>query len=181
VVARIRDIVDSLLHPLRRRRARELVRGANPRSVLFVCTGNICRSPFAAALFANRIPQRLRRAIKTSSAGFIGPGRPSPEHALATARGYQVDLADHRSAVLTNDVLDAADLIVVMSEEQRRGLSARVGRTPLIVVLGDLDPLPITRRTILDPWDGPPEAFADSYARIERTVGELVDALWAPV
>jgi protein-tyrosine phosphatase len=181
VVARIRDIVDSLLHPLRRRVARQVLRGANPRSVLFVCAGNICRSPFAAALFANRIPPRLAGAVKTSSAGFIGPGRPSPEQALATARGYQIDLADHRSAVLTNDVLDAADLIVVMSEDQRHGLSARVGKKPTIVVLGDLDPLPITRRTILDPWDGPPEAFAESYARIDRSVRELVDALWAPV
>jgi protein-tyrosine-phosphatase len=60
-----------------------------------------------------------------------------------------------------------------MSRAQQRGLSSRVNRRVPIIVLGDLDPQPITQRTIVDPWEGPPEMFEDSYDRINRCVLEL--------
>ena len=177
MVGRIRDFVDSRLHPLRRRRALEALRDAHPRKVLFVCTGNICRSPFAAALFAKRLPDNIAGTIVTTSAGFVGPGRSSPLTALETARDYGIDMSDHRSAALTSENLRSADLIVVMSREQEGGVSERAPAGARVIVLGDLDPLPIKRRTILDPWEGPRAAFDESYARIDRCIAELVKAL----
>ena len=174
MVGRVRDLVDSLLHPRRRRAAQQRLAGIQPRDVLFICHGNICRSPFAAAVFVRLLPPALSSSINTGSAGFIGPGRMSPPYALNTADTYGIDMSSHRSAVVTSENLQRADLVVVMSSAQAKGLANRVRPGARILILGDLDPLPIKRRTILDPWDSSPAAFEESYGRIDRCVRELV-------
>lgn len=90
---------------------------------------------------------------------------------------YGVKLSAHRSSPLTDDSLRAADLVVVMSEAQRRAIRSRVRTDSIVIILGDLDPLPCTRRTIVDPWDGPAEVFEASYARIDRCVRELAKTM----
>jgi protein-tyrosine phosphatase len=133
-------------------------------SVLVVCYGNICRSPFAAARLAGYLaPARVR----VGSAGFIGPNRACPPEAVMAAARRGVDLAAHRS-----------HLIVVMDPAQARIIRDRFGRLLRdILVLGDLDPAPLARRTIHDPVDQTLEVFEQSYARIERCVVELVQVL----
>jgi protein-tyrosine phosphatase len=179
VPARARVIVDSLLHPARRRAAHRRLKDTNPRSILFICHGNICRSPFAAAVFASALPATLARTVTIASAGFIGPGRSPPIHAQNTARALGVDISNHRSATISPESLNAADLVVVMSSAQQRGIASQVAAGAKVLVLGDLDPLPITQRTIPDPWDGPVDAFEESYGRITRCVRELVRIAWA--
>jgi protein-tyrosine-phosphatase len=94
----------------------------------------------------------------------------------AAQRG--VDLGAHRSQLLTADTARRADLIVVMDPAQGRAIRDRFGRLLRdIVVLGDLDPAPLAMRTIQDPVDQCLEVFDRSYARIERCVVELVQAL----
>lgn len=180
VMDRLRDarhLPESMLHTRRRATARAQVRGVKARSVLFVCSGNICRSPFAALLFERLLQSHRAGVMSVRSAGFIGAGRASPAHALIAARKYGVKLSSHRSAPLTDESLRTPDLVVVMSEDQRRAVRSRVRPDSIVVVLGDLDPLPCTRRTILDPWDGPAADFEASYARIDRCVRELLRAM----
>lgn len=170
----LRHAPDRILHGRRRRVAARWLRGTNPRSVLFVCHGNICRSPFAAASFEQSLPSTLSGTITTSSAGFIGPERSSPSTALSVGQRYGIDLSAHRSALLTSQKVQTSDLIVVMSRDQAKGIRARLARNSRnVLVLGDLDPLPIRRRSILDPWAGPDAAFEASYSRIDRCVREL--------
>jgi protein-tyrosine-phosphatase len=145
--------------------------------VLFICQGNICRSPFAAALFARLLPAPMAAPITTFSAGFVGPGRPSPPLALTSAESFDIDLTGHRSVVVTSENLRAADLVVVMSRAQQRGISSRVAPSVAVIVLGDLDPMPIAQRTIIDPWQGELSEFQESYQRIDRCVRELVDII----
>jgi protein-tyrosine phosphatase len=178
VAVEVRAIVDSVLHPARRRAARRRLRNSKPRSLLFICHGNICRSPFAAAAFANALPPALAGAVTSASAGFVGPGRSPPPDALAIARGYGVDISNHRSVIITAESLGAADLVVVMSRAQAKGIASRVAPGTTVLVLGDLDPLPIKGRTIRDPWEGSTDAFAESYERITRCVRELVQLVW---
>jgi protein-tyrosine-phosphatase len=163
------------LHPLRRRSAREALRARAPRSILVVCHGNICRSPFAAALLEQALGPV---GIGVHSAGFLGPGRPSPHEAVAVAARRSVDLSRHRSRLLTADLVGSADLIVVMDAAQRRQVCDRFGRAPRdVILLGDLDPAPIETRPIRDPVDQGAEVFEASYARIERCAGELAQTL----
>jgi protein-tyrosine phosphatase len=143
-------------------------------TALVVCHGNICRSPFAAALL-RRAWSRSR--IRVDSAGFLGPGRPPPAEAVAVGARYGLDLSAHRSQLLTAERVRAADLIVVMDVAQQRAVCNRFGRAERdVLILGDLDPRPVGTRAIRDPVNQPSEAFEDAYARIERCIEELVRA-----
>src|SRR2546427_199033 len=78
---RLGGVPHRVLHPLRRRRALALLRRHAPvRSVLVVCHGNMCRSPFAAGLLR---PWLSGRGVRVDSAGFLGPGGRSPPEAVA--------------------------------------------------------------------------------------------------
>jgi protein-tyrosine-phosphatase/predicted ATP-grasp superfamily ATP-dependent carboligase len=86
------------------------LRAAAPVSrILFVCTGNICRSAMAAALWQMRYP-----AMKVASAGFIlREGRRSPDNVQAAAWARGVSLAEHRSVRLDETMLRESDVVVV--------------------------------------------------------------------
>ena len=173
----IRRWPDRALHAFRRARARELVLASAPvRSVLMVCHGNICRSPFAAVLL-NVAATHDRLDIDVASAGLVGPHRRPPDGALRAAQRLGVDLSHHMSALIDRDVFMRADLVCVMEASQAVMLRARYGgRTP-VLVLGDLDPQPAWQRTITDPWGRSDAVFDASYVRIERCVRELVGLL----
>lgn len=113
-----------------------------------------------------------------ASAGFFGPHRAPPGDALAAAAARGIDMSAHRSQMVNRALLDAADLIVVMEPRQALAVTARrASSIRRVVVLGDLDPRPITTREIADPFGGPRAAFDECYARIDRCVAELVRTL----
>jgi protein-tyrosine-phosphatase len=179
IAREVRRASDRVAHPLRHRAAvRRLTRRPRPQVVLVVCHGNICRSPYAAALLRRRLPPLLGSDVRVTSAGFVGPGRPSPDVAVEVAAVRGVDLSGHRSQLLAPPEVSAADLIVVMDTTQQWGIRALFGRQQHdLVMLGDLDPEPITTREILDPFELPKEAFELSYARIDRCIAEFVRAV----
>ena len=170
-----RHLPDRMLHRRRRQSAaRRLASRPRPAAMLFICHGNICRSPFAEASARRRLPA----ATRVESAGFIGPDRPSPPEAVAAAAELGMDLTPHRSRVLTPEMLRAADLVLVMDAGQRqRLLLGRPALAERIFLLGDFDPEPIERRAIPDPVEKPVEAFRSCYARIERCTS-LLCGLW---
>ena len=173
-----RGTPERLLHPLRRAAAlRRLRRRPPPGIVLFVCHGNVCRSPYAAALLRRLLPSFLPGAVRVESAGFVGPGRPCPRWAVEVAAERGLDLSRHQSRLLTPLEVQSAELVVVMDSMQRRLLRMLFGGDG--VVLGDLDPARIERREIEDPVEQAKEAFERSYSRIDRCVRALVEAVAA--
>ena len=177
----LRHGVERLAHRRRRRRAiARLARRGVPRSILVVCVGNICRSPYAAALLRRHLGQLLDSEGQIRSAGLLSPGRPCPVEAIRAAGRRNIDLSAHRSQPTTERLVRHAELIIVMGEEQARALRNRfpVGRRE-ICHLGDLDPERIDTRDILDPIEQEPEVFERSYARIDRCVAEFVRAVAA--
>jgi protein-tyrosine-phosphatase len=169
----VRHTPDRLLHRWRHRRQAAALDGLRPSTILFVCLGNICRSPYAAESFQRAAGGK----VLAVSAGFIGPGRPVPETGQRVARRRGLDLSQHRSQFITKELVDAADLIVVMDQGQRRGIEQRFGRRAGVVVLGDLDPDPIDTRTVRDPYNQREDVFEAVYARIDRAVSTLARAL----
>lgn len=169
-----------MLHPLRRRRALARIRGDAPTSVLVICHGNICRSPYAAAVLKRASDERGSEPIGVDSAGFIGPGRRPPSTARAVAKAHGIDLERHVSKVVTPGLAAAADLIIVMDQKQRRAIEDRF-EPPAgsVLLLGDLDPAPIRRRTVLDPINQSEDVFRSVYSRVDRCMGALVGALSA--
>ena len=179
LLERLRRVAARLWHNSRRKAALAALAARRPPAcVLVLCSGNIFRSPFAAAVLRRELKRRGAGAVRVESAGFTAPGRPSPPHAVTAAARHGVDLAGHSSQLVVADLARAADLIVVMEELQRRSICERFGRsTRDVLLLGDLDPLPVTSRAIQDPVDQRPEVCERVYARIERCVGELARAL----
>ncbi len=92
--------------------------------ILFICTGNTCRSPLAAALFnAVAAKAELPFKVTASSAGlFALPGEKAsgPVQQLLSLEG--IDISSHRSAVVDPFNTEDADLILVMTAEHRRQL-----------------------------------------------------------
>jgi protein-tyrosine phosphatase len=177
LLTELRRVPHRVLHGFRRRRAIKALRGRpRPTCLLVVCRGNICRSPFAAALLHRALS---RFGVRVDSVGFTA-GRPSPPDAVAAAARHDVDLCDHRSQLATTERVRMADLIVVMDHRQRREICERFGRDVRdVLLLGDLDPQPNESRTIRDPVKEPRAVFEQTYARIVRCARELARAVTA--
>jgi protein-tyrosine-phosphatase/predicted ATP-grasp superfamily ATP-dependent carboligase len=122
-----------------RTRAARVLRSApgKPR-VLFVCQGNICRSPFAESLMRSRLGDD---SIAVGSAGMLPrPGRPPPPLGLKVAAEHGIDLAAHRSVWLTRETAEAASLVVVFDEVNRGWLFDRYPALKVPVIrLDDLN------------------------------------------
>lgn len=178
--SRLRRLLDRVFFPRRRRRAIELLRGRRITRVLVLCHGNICRSPFAAALLERGMRERGANGVEVLSAGFVGPDRPAPVNARVVAAEYGLDISSHVSRLVTGHSMQRADLIVVMSADQARDARWRGAPAQVpVIVLGDLDPRSDEGRTILDPWNCSEDVFRVSYQRIDRCVQELAVLLRA--
>ena len=170
----LRHTPDRLLHRVRQRRLVRHLRSRPARTVLVMCLGNICRSPFAAEV----LRQRSNGAdLIIDSAGFIGPDRASPDTAQRAARRRGIDLSAHRSQLVSPALIESADLIVVMDRAQGRKLLEHFDRRAGVLVLGDLDPHPIDSRTIRDPYSHGDAVFDEVYERIERCVETLLSTM----
>jgi protein-tyrosine phosphatase len=144
---------------------------------MVICFGNICRSPYAAAVMA-RMLEADGWTTTVTQAGFFGPGRRSPDTAQAAARARGVDLAGHRSRLLTTESAQAATLVIVMETGQADRVAEEFGVSRArTLMLGDLDSETISSRDISDPYGMSQEIFATTYSRIDRCVAALVRAL----
>lgn len=95
------------------------------RSILFVCTGNTCRSPLAESLCKSYLARRLGCAVESltdrgflvQSAGLAAiPGQPAAHEAVEAARELDADLSQHRSQLLSSELLTRATHVFVMTQ-----------------------------------------------------------------
>ncbi len=168
-----RDARQDALHEWRRRLGSEppLPDGAI-QEVLFVCYGNVCRSPYAAALLAARRP-----GLGVHSAGLeAGEGRAAEPTARRVAAGRGVSLEPHRAHRLAAPDLQRADLVLVMEGRHVDAvLRAWPEARPKLRLLGDYRAAAPFR--IPDPWGESDEVFAAVFARIEAAVARLAALL----
>jgi len=89
-------------------------------NILFVCTGNTCRSPMAAALLREMLAERSIKDINVASAGIAAmPGDKASPNAVKAVSELGVDLDGHRSKQIDEELLKTSDLILTMTESHK--------------------------------------------------------------
>jgi protein-tyrosine phosphatase len=145
-------------------------------NILFVCTGNMCRSPAAELFLRKRLKEEGISGVEVSSAGVgADEGRPCPPDTLQALKRRGVDGRSHRSRPLTAGIVQSSDLILAMTEAHQTavelrfpGSQGKVDRLKSYAGLGgDVD----------DPFDGGPEAQDICLAEIASALDGVVKKL----
>ena len=144
--------------------------------VVFVCSGNICRSPMAEKVFRARLAEAgLEGAVTVSSAG-IGPwhdGEPMDRRAAATLRTRGYDTA-HTARQIDGEQL-AADLLVAATRDHVRDLVAAGADPERAVLLRSFDPDAPPDAEVPDPYYGGPGGFDEVIDMVEAAMPGLVE------
>jgi protein-tyrosine phosphatase len=154
---------------------------AHVGSILFVCKGNICRSPFAAAIAKQRLVQAGQFGVHCDSAGIRADqaATPPPDAVMAASK-FNISLKDHRPSPLSRCTLARYDLIVVMEARQSADLRAdhpeAAEKIFLLPLIGRATARGYARYNIADPFGHPSPAFDYCYRRIDVCVADLLEA-----
>jgi protein-tyrosine phosphatase len=90
------------------------------KKILFVCSGNTCRSPLAEGIAKKILSDSLPEQIDISSAGTSAmEGVPASSHSIQVAREHGIDLSEHRARLLNKTLIMESDLIATMSSKHK--------------------------------------------------------------
>ncbi len=144
--------------------------GMPAKMILFVCTGNQCRSPMAEYLFRAHFGRQS--GWTSASAGVMaGDGIPASKNAVKALAELGIDLRAHRSRALTRDLVDAAFRVVVMTEFHRLLVTERFPESAgKVFLLKEFDP-----SADGEDIDDPVGLSLDVYRHVRD---EIATALW---
>ncbi|MDY6952296.1 MAG: hypothetical protein SWE60_12345 [Thermodesulfobacteriota bacterium] len=151
-------------------------------NILFLCTGNICRSPFAEGLLKNVVAEKGLQGIQVDSAGLLAlPDNAATPLAQQASEEFGVDLSRHRAKSVSESLLTWSDLVLVMEKSQEESLlSAIPDAAGKVLLLRHFGRHGSRRRGIADPYGLQYEAYRFCFLDIEDAVSGLVEYLSSP-
>ncbi len=151
-------------------------------SLLFVCLGNICRSPLAEGIFAHLAKQAgVDVHIDSAGTGSWHMGERPDKRAQAVARGHGVELPGRARKVRASDMLDF-DYVIAMDRSNFAHLAAlrrSCHGSARLHLLREFDPEPGRDKDVPDPYYGGRSGFEECFGIVERSCRELLEEVAA--
>jgi len=152
---------------------------SSPFVILFVCTGNTCRSPMAEGALRHLLEKKRPGACEVRSVGTAAAtGYPTTMFAAEAAKIWDVDLSDHMSQPLTVRLIDEADLILGMTEnhvaEVLRLQPAAKSKTYLLKNFPDVNP---RGEGVVDPIGQSLERYNETFLELGEYLGQMLDEI----
>lgn len=152
------------------------------RSIVFVCWGNICRSPMAERVAEKLAADRgVDDLVFTSAATSREEiGAPIDDRAVAVLRRHGYRTGGHAAHQITRAEIEGAELVLAMEDIHLRKMLAIAPGADNLALLTDFDPEAEPGSGIDDPWYGPGSGFERTLASVEAAVPGLLDHLERP-
>ena len=156
-----------------------IVSPANIRNILFVCAGNICRSPTAEWQLKALLWENPITGMQVGSAGLIAlPGNSASFNAVRVAKENSVSLEEHKARLITTELIDNADLVLVMESHQGHELiTDHPQASEKILLLRHFARYGSRERGISDPYGRNLEAYRFCFEDIKECVESLYEWL----
>lgn len=152
----------------------------SPYRILFVCTGNTCRSPLAEALARAELERRGWMQVRVASAGVAAvPGAPASPAAVTAAEDEGLDLRAHRARMATGAAIEDADLILAMGPSHL-GWLAELVPAERLHLLGDFAAGEEAGIAVRDPFGGNVAEYRATLRELRELVRAALDRV-API
>lgn len=144
--------------------------------LVFVCWGNICRSPMAERVAVKLAAERgLNIEIESFGVSSEETGNPIDYRAAEVLRASGYDPGNHRARRISADDIASADLVVAAEPMHIRRLRSLVDDDSNLAVLNDFNPSLPSGTSLDDPWYGNSADFRRTLADIEAAMSAILD------
>jgi len=143
--------------------------------VLFICTGNSCRSVMAKALFEKALKEKSRDDVEVLSAGIMMLGGiPATNEVVELLAKEGIDVSSHRSQKVTPDMIKKSDIILVMERlHEKRILQIVPGAKNRLFLLKEFAKIGDNNLDITDPIGRPYEFYTQTFSIIKEAIERI--------